>query len=169
MALTNASYSNDWICFTIPPVIFRFSASILTSSVALNSLWSTNSYGAALTRVATYRCVVGPEDVLFLQSVGAGTIWLGLRLKPTAVAHKSMIWILLRRTQDPNVPGGRGLMMGQELVPHGSAASVRDFVGDVITSLVDAAVHCVVVSYMRQGQFWRQQKRFIEVEHRSPN
>uniref|UniRef100_A0A6U5N7I2 Uncharacterized protein n=1 Tax=Grammatophora oceanica TaxID=210454 RepID=A0A6U5N7I2_9STRA len=101
--------------------------------------------------------------------LGLATIWLGLRLEPTALAQKSMIWILLRKIQDPNVPGGRGLMMGQELVPHGSAASVRDFVGDVITSLVDAAVHCVVVSYMRQGQFWRQQKRFIEVEHRSPN
>jgi len=49
--------------------VFHFGASVPTSSVALNPLWSTNSYREALTRVATYRSVFGLKDVLFLQSV----------------------------------------------------------------------------------------------------
>jgi len=49
--------------------------------------------------------------------------------------------ILLRKMQDPNVPRGRGLMMGQELVPRASAVSVKTFVGDGDHALVDGAVY----------------------------
>ena len=40
--------------------------------------------------------------------------------------------------------------MGQELLPHSSAASVQDFVGDVIASLVDGAVHRVDLAIYNQ-------------------
>ena len=92
----------------------------------------------------THHGGVAPKRISIFSAIG----WTGQVYAPggapqaSALALKSVISVLLRKIQDPNVPGGRGLMMGQELFPHSSAASVQDFVDDVmITSLVDGAVH----------------------------
>ena len=61
----------------------------------------------------------------------------------TLLGFQSVISILLRKMQGPNVAAGRELMMGQVLVPYSSSASVQDFVVHVITSLVYGTVHRV--------------------------